>query len=60
MAQTHVIHVLGGLAGLTRVILKFRSETNPLRRSTMDATSYYWHFMGALWIYLLLILSLKL
>jgi cytochrome c oxidase subunit 3 len=56
----HVLHVLGGLGGLTRVILKFRSTTNPLRRSTLDATSYYWHFMGLLWLYLLLVLWMKL
>jgi cytochrome c oxidase subunit 3 len=56
----HALHVLGGLGGLTRVMLKFRSTTNPLRRSTLDATSYYWHFMGMLWIYLLFVLWLKL
>lgn len=60
LTGVHVIHVLGGLGGLSRVILKFRSVSHPLRRSTMDATSYYWHFMGALWIYLLFILWLKL
>ncbi|HEX4714106.1 MAG TPA: cytochrome c oxidase subunit 3 [Ktedonobacteraceae bacterium] len=60
LTGVHVIHVLGGLGGLSRAILKFRSATNPLRRSTMDATSYYWHFMGLLWIYLLFILWLKL
>lgn len=56
----HVLHVLGGLGGLTRVILKFRNTANPLRRSSLDATSYYWHFMGLLWIYLLFILWMKL
>ncbi len=56
----HVLHVLGGLGGLTRVIAKFRNTTNPLRRSTLDATSYYWHFMGMLWLYLLFVLWLKL
>ena len=56
----HAIHVLGGLGGLTRVVVKFVSSKWPLRRSTMDATSYYWHFMGLLWIYLLFILWLKL
>ena len=56
----HVLHVLGGLGGLTRVMLKFRSATTPLRRSTLDATSYYWHFMGMLWIYLLFVLWMKL
>jgi cytochrome c oxidase subunit 3 len=56
----HVLHVVGGLGGLARVMLKFRSATHPLRRSTLDATSYYWHFMGMLWLYLLLVLCVKL
>ena len=60
LTGVHVVHVLGGLGGLTRVLIKFRSPLRTLRRSTMDATSYYWHFMGALWIYLLFILWLKL
>lgn len=56
----HVLHVIGGLGGLTRVMLKFRSATHPLRRSTLDATAYYWHFMGMLWLYLLVVLWVKL
>jgi cytochrome c oxidase subunit 3 len=56
----HVIHVVGGLGGLARVMTKFRGTARTLRRSTIDATSYYWHFMGLLWIYLLCILWLKL
>ncbi len=65
LTGVHAVHVLGGLGGLTRVIVKFRSTASsilvlPLRRSTVDATSYYWHFMGALWVYLLFVLWLKL
>jgi cytochrome c oxidase subunit III len=60
LTGVHVLHVLGGLGGLSRVVLKFRSVAPPLRRSTLDATSYYWHFMGMLWIYLLFILWSKL
>jgi len=56
----HVVHVLGGLCGLSRVMLRFRSFARPLRKSTLDATSYYWHFMGMLWLYLLMILWIKL
>lgn len=56
----HVIHVLGGLGGLMRVLVKFRSPERTLRRSTMDATAYYWHFMGMLWIYLMFVLWMKL
>jgi cytochrome c oxidase subunit 3 len=53
----HALHVLGGLGGLVRVIHKLRRSV--LRRSTLDATSYYWHFMGVLWLYLFLLLWLK-
>ena len=56
----HAVHVVGGLGGLSRVIVRFRSTAHPLRRSTINATSYYWHFMGMLWIYLLFVLWVKL
>lgn len=59
MTVIHAIHVAGGLGGLTRVILKTSGHVFTLRRSTLDGTAYYWHFMGALWIYLLVLLMLK-
>jgi cytochrome c oxidase subunit 3 len=57
LTAIHGLHVLGGLAGLLRVIRKFARST--LRRSTLAATSYYWHFMGVLWIYLFVLLWVK-
>jgi cytochrome c oxidase subunit 3 len=60
LTGVHAVHVLGGLGGLTRVIVIFRRPGLVLRRSTLDATSYYWHFMGILWLYLLFILWTKL
>lgn len=53
----HALHVLGGLAGLLRVIRKLGQSK--LRRSTLNATSYYWHFMGVLWVYLFLLLWMR-
>jgi cytochrome c oxidase subunit 3 len=53
----HALHVLGGLLGLLRVIRKLGQSA--LRRSTLNATSYYWHFMGVLWVYLFLLLWMK-
>jgi len=58
LTAAHALHVLGGLGGLTRVIRKLNRLT--LRRSTLDATSRYWHFMDVLWIYLLWLLWAKL
>ncbi|MGB8010588.1 MAG: cytochrome c oxidase subunit 3 [Terriglobales bacterium] len=60
LTAVHAIHVLGGLGGLLRVMYLLRTPVPNLRRSTMDATAYYWHFMGMLWIYLLVIVWLKL
>jgi cytochrome c oxidase subunit III len=54
----HALHVLGGLGGLGRVIRRLNKAT--LRKSTVDATAYYWHFMDGLWVYLLLLLWIKL
>lgn len=58
LTAIHALHVIGGLIGLTNVTRKLRRVT--LRRSTLDAFSYYWHFMGILWVYLLLLLWMKL
>lgn len=58
LTVAHALHVFGGLGGLVRAIGKLNHEV--LRRSTLDATSRYWHFMGVLWLYLLLLLWMKL
>lgn len=60
LTAIHALHVLGGLAGLIRVTYIFRRPVLSLRRSTLDATSYYWHFMGILWLYVLLVIWIKL
>jgi len=54
----HAVHVLGGLVGLLYVISKLHRWV--LRRSTFSAVAQYWHFMGFLWLYLLLLLWMKL
>jgi cytochrome c oxidase subunit III len=58
LTVAHAVHLLGGLGGLVRVISKMNHSV--LKRSTLNATSLYWHFMGALWLYLLLLLWMKL
>jgi cytochrome c oxidase subunit III len=50
----HALHVLGGLLGLFYVATKL--QRGILRRSTLYAATRYWHFMGALWLYLLFLL----
>jgi cytochrome c oxidase subunit III len=57
LTAIHALHVLGGLVGLTYVIRKLHRVV--LRRSTLDSFAYYWHFMGILWVYLLVLLWMK-
>jgi cytochrome c oxidase subunit 3 len=58
LTATHALHVLGGLGGVVYVIRKLGKSS--LRRSTLDATARYWHFMDLLWLYLMLLLWMKL
>jgi len=58
LTAVHALHVLGGLGGLIYVIRKLSNSS--LRRNQLVATARYWHFMGALWVYLLLLLWMKL
>jgi cytochrome c oxidase subunit 3 len=58
LTATHALHVLGGLGGLIYVIRKLNKSA--LRRNTLDATARYWHFMDVLWLYLILLLWIKL
>ena len=58
LTATHALHVLGGLGGLVYVIRKLSKSA--LRRSQLDATARYWHFMDILWLYLLCLLWMKL
>ena len=58
LTAIHALHVLGGLVGIIYVIRRLTKSS--LRRNALDATARYWHFMGILWIYLLLLLWIKL
>ena len=57
LTATHAIHVFGGLCGLLYVIRKLNRST--LRRNALVATARYWHFMGILWVYLVVLLWVK-
>jgi cytochrome c oxidase subunit III len=57
LTAVHALHVLGGLGGLLYIIRKLSNST--LRGNQLVAAARYWHFMGALWLYLLLLLWMK-
>jgi cytochrome c oxidase subunit 3 len=62
LTALHAVHVLGGIIALGSVILRSWNETSNeeelLRRRTLaGVTGWYWHFMGALWVVLFLLLG---
>lgn len=58
----HAAHVLGGIVALLLAIIQgfYLPMVPTLRRiNRLRLTTTYWHFMGFLWIYLLLFLILQ-
>jgi len=60
LTAMHGLHLLAGIGALLFVISRLVVAGNRFRRSTFEATAIYWHFMGVLWLYLLLVLRTKL
>jgi cytochrome c oxidase subunit 3 len=56
----HALHVLGGITGLSRLLVRMTRRTVTLRASSVANTAIYWHFMGVLWLYLLLVITIRL
>jgi cytochrome c oxidase subunit 3 len=56
----HGLHLFGGLAALAYLIGRFAGSHRTCRQSLFDATAIYWHFMGVLWLYLLLVITTRL
>jgi cytochrome c oxidase subunit 3 len=55
----HALHIFGGLFGLLHTVRRSASAA-VWRAATIDATAVYWHFLAALWVYLLLVLRARL
>jgi cytochrome c oxidase subunit III len=55
----HALHLLGGMVALVYVLVRLAS-VGQRAVGAVDAVSLYWHFMGVLWLYLLLVLALRL
>lgn len=56
----HALHLLGGIAALVYILGRLRRSAGEPPMAALDAVSLYWHFMDVLWLYLLLVLLLRL
>jgi cytochrome c oxidase subunit 3 len=54
----HGLHLLGGVGALLYVLLRTFEKAKLSRALAAEVTSYYWHFMDALWVFLLALLYL--
>ncbi|MBI3940184.1 MAG: cytochrome c oxidase subunit 3 [Acidobacteria bacterium] len=58
LTATHAVHLLGGVVALAWVTAKCWKRLEPSGRTGVTVAGIYWHFMDAVWIYLLLLLVL--
>ena len=55
IAFVHLVHLFAGLISLTVVNYKlFRSKYSPENRLGFELGETFWHFLGVLWVYLVL------
>jgi len=57
LTAAHGFHLLGGVVALAYVVYRARRIAfGQVRRTPLDVTAIYWHFMDALWIYVFFVL----
>lgn len=54
LTGVHLVHLLGGL--LWFLVLLLRPGSRPGAEQALGLFALYWHFLGALWLYLLIVL----
>ena len=54
----HALHLLGGVGALLYVAWRNFERAQVTRVVAAEVTSYYWHFMDGLWVFLLVLLYL--
>ncbi len=52
----HGLHLIGGVAALIYVAMRNFDDAKIMRAVATDVAAYYWHFMDALWLFLLALL----
>ncbi|HWR53675.1 MAG TPA: cytochrome c oxidase subunit 3 [Bryobacteraceae bacterium] len=54
----HAVHLLAGITALAYIWVRaIRFELGPARRTGAELTAMFWHFLDALWLYLLALFS---
>jgi cytochrome c oxidase subunit 3 len=54
LTAAHGLHILGGLSALVYVdVQALRLRLGPGKRTAVDVSAVFWHFVDGLWIYLM-------
>ena len=52
----HALHILGGVSALVYVdVQALRLRLGPAKRTAIDVTAVFWHFLDGLWVYLMIL-----
>jgi len=55
LTWTHAAHAIAGLAALLYVaVMALRFRLGPRKRTVVDVSTMFWHFLDVLWIFLML------
>jgi cytochrome c oxidase subunit 3 len=58
LTAAHAAHVLGGLAALVYVTVQAcRWQLGPAKRTAADVSAWFWHYLGLLWLGLLVLFA---
>ena len=58
LTASHAVHLLGGLAALAYLAVEaVRFRLGPAKRTVVEVTAIYWHFMDVLWVYIMGLLA---
>ena len=56
LTASHAAHLVGGLAALIYVdVQALRFSLGPAKRTAIDCSAIFWHFLDGLWVYLMLL-----
>ncbi|HUI55659.1 MAG TPA: heme-copper oxidase subunit III [Bryobacteraceae bacterium] len=56
LTASHAFHLLGGVAALVYVdIQALRLRLGPAKRTAIDVSAIFWHFLDGLWVYLMIL-----
>jgi cytochrome c oxidase subunit III len=59
LTGVHALHVLGGIGALAYLLVRLAARGS-VRRNLVNGVAIYWHFMAALWLYLLVVICARL